>query len=192
MVRTKGGRRRIFAPSFLILSVPFPPSSSLPPFPPANEKTQPATAIVPPRRWPLRGRQSCYLVRPSPHAVGHDRGIFYGGRPCVPRMRFDYGGQRTESTPARGKAAKELQPVNHAAAVAAAGGRGRGGLASVHAAAPGPATPLALRTGRPAWGPSIRPRLGRPTAIPVPNGFPKPDEPPELNRQSPNTRAQRD
>ncbi|KAI3352617.1 hypothetical protein L3Q82_005559 [Scortum barcoo] len=29
---------------------------------------------------------------------------------------------------------------------------------------------------------------GRPNGLPVPNGFPKPDEPPELNRQSPNPR----
>ncbi|XP_070833905.1 interferon regulatory factor 2-binding protein 2-A [Chaetodon trifascialis] len=71
---------------------------------------------------------------------------------------------------------KEIQAINHAAA----GDPG--------SRPPQPLDRYPLSSDRP-------PRLGpeyqsgrQANGIPVPNGFPKPDEPPELNRQSPNPR----
>ncbi|MBN3320304.1 I2B2B protein, partial [Atractosteus spatula] len=70
---------------------------------------------------------------------------------------------------------KEIQPINHTAAD------------------PGPRLPQSL--DRYPLASDRPPRLGpeyptgrQANGIPVPNGFPKPDDPPELNRQSPNPR----
>ncbi|CAG6017649.1 interferon regulatory factor 2-binding protein 2-A [Menidia menidia] len=78
---------------------------------------------------------------------------------------------------------KDLQAMNHAAAAAAAAAAGDPGSRP-----PQPLDRYPLSSDRP-------PRLGpeyqsgrQANGIPVPNGFPKPDEPPELNRQSPNPR----
>ncbi|XP_066504251.1 interferon regulatory factor 2-binding protein 2-B [Hoplias malabaricus] len=68
-------------------------------------------------------------------------------------------------------AAKELQPVNHTSAAAEIASR--------------PPQPLDRYPLAPRLGPEY-PRQAN--GIAAPNGFPKPDEPPELNRQSPNPR----
>ncbi|KAL3972249.1 KRAB domain-containing zinc finger protein [Sarotherodon galilaeus] len=70
---------------------------------------------------------------------------------------------------------KEIQAINHAA----------GGDPGSRPPQPLDRYPLSDRPPR--LGPEYQPR-GQTNGIQLPNGFPKPDEPPELNRQSPNPR----
>lgn len=94
------------------------------------------------------------------------------------QLKRAHGFQEGRS-PGQGKSqlsGKDIQAINHAAA-------GDPGCRP-----PQPLDRYPLSSDRP-------PRLGpeyqsgrQANGIPVPNGFPKPDEPPELNRQSPNPR----
>ncbi|KAM9317403.1 interferon regulatory factor 2-binding protein 2 [Gastrophryne carolinensis] len=104
---------------------------------------------------------------------------FQEGRSPGPPSSASSGGSSSSSSSSKQLTAKEMAQMGHAAP--------EGGLARASQQQQPPPPPQCMERYPPRLASDYS--VGRPVnGILLPNGFPKPEEPPELNRQSPNPR----